>query len=244
MGSFRGRITGGGLVKLRWFGHSAFEIRSRENLKILIDPFISNNPLSPVKVEELDADIICVTHGHADHFGDTMEIANRTGAVIVGNHEHSVYLARQGFDTEGMNIGGSIELHNIKITMVEAKHSSDMDFIEEIGAGGSACGYIIQLENGRKIYHTGDTGIFSDMRDVIGAIYKPDIALIPIGDRYTMGPVEAAIASQWINPELVIPMHYNTFPVIQQNPGEFAERVESSTGIKVIILEPGQIYEE
>ena len=245
MGSFRGGITGGGLVKLRWFGHSAFEITSAENLKILIDPFISNNPVSPVKVEEIDADVICVTHGHADHFGDTMEIANRTGAVIIGNHEHSVYLARQGFDTEGMNIGGSIKLHNIGITMVEAKHSSDMDFIEEIGAGGNPCGYIIQLENGRKIYHTGDTGIFSDMRNVIAIIYKPDILLIPIGDRYTMGPMEAAIASQWINPELVIPMHYNTFPVIQQNPREFAERVESSNPeIKVIILEPGQIYEE
>jgi len=232
-------------LKLRWLGHSAFELISRENLKILIDPFVSNNPACPLTVEELDADIICVTHGHADHFGDTMEIANRTGAIIVGNHEHSVYLARQGFDSQGINIGGSIKLYDIEINMVDAKHSSDMDFIDEIGAGGSASGYIIKLENGRKIYHSGDTGIFVDMREVIGEIYQPDIALIPIGDRYTMGPKDAAIAAQWINPEIVIPMHYNTFPVIQQEPTEFAERVEAADSkIRVVILEPGQLYRE
>lgn len=232
-------------MRLRWLGHSAFEIISNDNLKILIDPFISNNPVCPVAVEELNADLICVTHGHADHFGDTMEIADRTGALVVGNHEHSVYLAKQGFDVEGMNIGGSIRFHDIKITMVDAKHSSDMDFIEEIGAGGSASGYIIQLENGRKIYHSGDTGIFGDMRHVIRYIYKPDIALLPIGDKFTMGPRDAAIAVEWIDPEVVIPTHYNTFPVIQQNPREFAEIVESSNPkVKVVVLEPGETYKE
>ncbi len=232
-------------MEIRWFGHSAFEITSDENLKILIDPFISNNPVCPVRVEEIDADIICVTHGHTDHFGDTMEIANRTGAVIVSNHEHSVYLAKQGFEAIGMNIGGTVKFHNIKITMVNSTHSSDMDFIEEIGAGGSSCGYIIQMENGRKIYHSGDTGLYGDMKTIIGDIYKPDIALLPIGDRYTMGPFEASIAAEWINPEIIIPMHYNTFPVIEQDPEEFANRVESiNKETKVVILEPGQIYKE
>lgn len=231
-------------MKIRWFGHSAFEITSDENLKILIDPFISNNPVCPVTVEEVNADIICVTHGHADHFGDTMEIANRTGAIIVSNHEHSVYLAKQGFETMGMNIGGTIKVHNIKINMVNSTHSSDMDFVEEIGAGGSSCGYIIQMENGRKIYHSGDTGLFGDMKTVIGDIYKPDIALLPIGDRYTMGPFEASIAAEWINPEILIPMHYNTFPVIEQEVEKFAQRVELKNKMKVVILEPGQIYKE
>lgn len=232
-------------MQIRWFGHSAFEIISDENLKILIDPFISNNPVCPVTVEEVDADIICVTHGHTDHFGDTMEIANRTGAIIVSNHEHSVYLAKQGFEVVGMNIGGTVKIHDIEITMVNATHSADMDFIEEIGAGGSSTGYIIQLEKCRKIYHSGDTGIFGDMKTVIRDIYAPQIALLPIGDRYTMGPFEASLAAEWINPEILIPMHYNTFPVIKQDPDEFAHRVESiNKKTKVVILEPGQIYKE
>jgi L-ascorbate metabolism protein UlaG (beta-lactamase superfamily) len=231
-------------MEIRWLGHSAFQI-NYENLKILIDPFISNNPVCPVTVEEVDADIICVTHGHADHFGDTMEIANRTGAVIVSNHEHSVYLAKQGFETMGMNIGGTVQTHNTKITMVNSTHSSDMDFIEEIGAGGSSCGYILHMENGRKIYHSGDTGLFGDMKTVIGDIYKVDIALLPIGDRYTMGPFEASIAAEWINPEVLIPMHYNTFPVIEQDSEEFKDRVElKNKDMRVVILEPGQIYKE
>lgn len=231
-------------MEIRWLGHSAFQI-NYENLKILIDPFISNNPVCPVTVEEVDADIICVTHGHADHFGDTMEIANRTGAVIVSNHEHSVYLAKQGFETMGMNIGGTVKTHNTKITMVNSTHSSDMDFIEEIGAGGSSCGYILHMENGRKIYHSGDTGLFGDMKTVIGDIYKVDIALLPIGDRYTMGPFEASIAAEWINPEVLIPMHYNTFPVIEQDSEEFKEGIElKNKDMRVVILEPGQIYKE
>jgi len=230
---------------IRWLGHSAFQIITNHNLKILIDPFISNNPVSPVMVEELNADLIMVTHGHKDHFGDTMEIANRTGAAIIANHEHSVYLSQQGFDSLGMNMGGTVEFQDIEVTMVDSSHSSDMDFMDEIGAGGSSCGYIIKLENGRKIYHSGDTGIFGDMKTVIRDIYHPDIALLPIGDRFTMGPREASIAADWIKPEILIPMHYNTFPVIQQNPLEFAERVESlDASIKVVILEPGEFYEE
>lgn len=231
-------------MEIRWLGHSAFQI-NYENLKVLIDPFISNNPVCQLKVEEVDADVICVTHGHADHFGDTMEIANRTGAVIVSNHEHSVYLAKQGFETMGMNIGGTVKIHNTKITMLNSIHSSDMDFIDEIGAGGSSCAYILQMENGRKIYHSGDTGLFGDMKMVIGDIYKPDIALLPIGDRYTMGPFEASIAAEWINPEVLIPMHYNTFPVIEQDGDEFKDLVElKNKDMKVVVLEPGQIYKE
>jgi L-ascorbate metabolism protein UlaG (beta-lactamase superfamily) len=230
---------------IKWLGHSAFQIITDQNLKILIDPFISNNPSAPEVVEELNADLILVTHGHKDHFGDTMEIADRTGAVIVANHELSVYLSQQGFESWGMNIGGNIQFRDINVTMVNSNHSSDMDFIEEIGAGGSSCGYIITLENGRIIYHSGDTGVFGDMKTVIRDIYHPEIALIPIGDRFTMGPVEATIAAQWIDPQVIIPMHYNTFPIIEQNPLEFAERVERlGTDIEVVILEPGDFYEE
>ena len=245
MGNFKGFRHGDQKMNINWLGHSAFLITTDENLRILIDPFISNNPTSPVTVEELYADVILVSHGHGDHFGDTMDIANRTGAIIVCNHELSIYLSKQGFETLGMNIGGSVNIHDIKITMVNSLHSSDMDFIEEVDAGGSSAGFILELENGRKIYHAGDTGLFSDMRYVISHIYQPEIAMLPIGDRYTMGPFEAAIAAEWINPEIIIPMHYNTYPAIEQNPLEYSDMVrKSNRNVEVIILNPGDSYKE
>lgn len=232
-------------MKIRWLGHSGFEIISEENLKIVIDPFISNNPSCQIPVEDIQADLICLTHGHADHFGDAMEIADRNNALLISNHEISIFLAQQGFETLGLNIGGSAMVQEVKITMLDAQHSSDMDFLNEVAPGGSACGYIIQLENGYRIYHAGDTGLFGDMREVIGKIYKPELAMLPIGDRFTMDPEAAAVASQWIYPQKVIPMHYNTFPLIEQDPDRFLEMVQSKNPeIEVIILKPGQSYED
>lgn len=231
-------------MKIKWLGHSAFSISTPNNVNILIDPFIKGNPACPVDVQDLQADIICVTHGHKDHFGDTVELAERNNAVIVCNHEHSVYLSQQELETIGMNMGGTVESHGIKISMVNAIHSSDMDFVKGIRPGGSSCGYILELENDRKIYHSGDTGIFGDMKTVIKSIYRPNIALMPIGDRYTMGIKEASIAASWIEPEVIIPMHYNTFPVIEQNPYRFKELVELSTDTKVKVLKPGESYKE
>ncbi|MDO8870010.1 MAG: metal-dependent hydrolase [Methanobacteriaceae archaeon] len=232
-------------MDLRWMGHSAFELITEENLKILIDPFISNNPSCSVPVEEIEADLICITHGHADHFGDALEIANRTGALVIANHEISIFFSRQGFETQGMNIGGSSHFHNIKITMVDAIHSADIDFMEEITPGGKACGFIFELENGRKIYHAGDTSLFGDLKLVVGDFYKPDVALIPIGDRYTMGLKDASTAVKWISPKIVIPMHYNTFPVIEQDPEDFMDLVKNKIpNVEVIILNPGDIYTE
>ncbi len=231
-------------MRIKWFGHSAFEIESGDT-RILIDPFISNNPVCSTAVEEFEPDVICVTHGHADHLGDAMEIADRSGALLIANHELSVFFSRQGLESNGMNIGGTVNLDDIRIRMVDAKHSSDIDFTEEVTSGGSACGFIIETGKGRSIYHAGDTGLFTDMRDVIGEIYRPDIALLPIGDRYTMGPEDAAIAASWLRPEKVLPMHYNTFPVIEQDPQMFAELVKrSSPGTEVVLLEVGGIYEE
>lgn len=231
-------------MKIRWLGHSAFSISTPNDINILIDPFIRDNPACPVDAEDLKADIICVTHGHKDHFGDTVEIAEKNKSTVICNHEHSVYLAQQELDTIGMNIGGTVNVDEITFTMVNACHSSDMDFIEGMGPGGSSCGYILELENDRKIYHSGDTSIFGDMETVIKNIYRPQIALLPIGDRYTMGIMEASIAASWIKPEVIIPMHYNTFPVIEQDPNRFKDMVELSTDTKVAVLKPGETYQE
>lgn len=236
--------SGAQRMKIRWLGHSAFSISSQNDVNILIDPFIRDNPACPLEVEDLKPDIICVTHGHKDHFGDTVELAQKNGATIICNHEHSVFLSQQDLETVGMNMGGTVKAEGISFTMVNAFHSSDMDFIEGIGPGGSSCGYIMELENHRKIYHSGDTSVFGDMKTVIRDVYRPQIALLPIGDRYTMGIREASIAASWIEPEVIIPMHYNTFPVIEQDPERFKDLVEKSTDTKVAILQPGETYQE
>ena len=230
-------------MEITRLGHSAFEIISDKGLKILIDPFISNNPSSTIPVEGIEADMILITHGHVDHFGDSMEIANRTGAKLVANHEISLFLSKQGFESVGMNIGGSIQIQGIKITMLEARHSSDIDFLDEVIPGGTASSFLITLEEGTKIFHAGDTGLFGDMERVIGEIYKPDIAMIPIGSKFTMGPFEAAIAAKWISPKIVIPMHYNTFPVIEQDPTIFANFVmQMNPKIQTLVLNPGESF--
>jgi len=230
-------------MEIRWLGHSAFEIITDENVKILIDPFISNNPACPVPVEELKPDIILVTHGHADHLGDAMEISNLTQAPIAGTHELSLFLSKQGIRNISLNLGGSFVFRDIKFTMLEAKHSADIDIVEETAPGGIACGFLITFSDGTKIYHAGDTGLFGDMKTIIGEIYKPDIVLVPIGDKFTMGPFEAALATRWMNPKVVIPMHYNTFPPIEQDPSIFANFVSQlNPNIDVVILNPDEYF--
>ena len=230
-------------MEIRWLGHSAFEIITDENVKILIDPFISNNPACPVPVEELKPDIILVTHGHADHLGDAMEISNLTQASIAGTHELSLFLSKQGIRNVSLNLGGSFVFRDIKFTMLEAKHSADIDIVEETAPGGIACGFLITFSDGTKIYHAGDTGLFGDMKTIIGEIYKPDIVLVPIGDKFTMGPFEAALATRWMNPKVVIPMHYNTFPPIEQDPLIFANFVSQlNPNIDVVILNPDEYF--
>ena len=231
-------------MEIRWLGHSAFEIVSNENVRILIDPFISNNPACHVAVEELNPDLICITHGHSDHFGDAMEIANESGASVIAIHEIALFLSKQGINNVGMNIGGSVMFKDVKITMLEARHSSDIDFVEESVPGGLPASFLITLEDGTKIYHAGDTGLFSDMKNIIGEIYKPDICLVPIGDKFTMGPFEAALASMWYNPKVVIPMHYGTFPPIEQDPTIFANFVtQFNPNIDVVVMNPGEYFE-
>ncbi|MBX7076385.1 MAG: metal-dependent hydrolase [Methanobacteriaceae archaeon] len=230
-------------MEITWLSHSAFLIESDEGVKILIDPFISNNPACTIPVEEIEADIICITHGHSDHFGDAMEIAHECNAPIICIHEIGLFLSKQGIDNITMNIGGSVVVRGIKFTMLDATHSSALDVVEEPVAGGNPASFLITFENGEKLFHAGDTGLYSDMKEVIGQIYKPDIAILPIGDRFTMGPFEAALAAMWINPKYVLPMHYNTFPAIEQDPTVFSNFVtQLNPKIETVIINPLETY--
>jgi len=216
-------------MEIVYYGHSAFLYRGSK--KIFIDPFIKGNPTSPISVEDVkECDLVLVTHDHSDHLGDGFEICQKTGATFVSQHELACKAGEMGIKTEGMNIGGTISKDDIKIHMTLALHSSET---------GHPAGFVVTLD-GHSIYHSGDTGLFSDMR-LIGEMYKPEVALLPIGDRFTMGIEEAVKAVEFINPTYVIPMHYGTWPPISIDPLTFKKRVGDKA--TVIILKPGEKFE-
>ena len=223
-------------MKLKWLGHSCFIIEGND--RIIVDPFITGNPVCPIKLEDIDIDIVAITHGHGDHLGDAVEIAKKNDATIVAIHEIAQYAAGKGAKAEGINIGGSIKVKNTEIAMTPAFHSSGLD-VTNFTIATCPAGLII--DSGKVIYHAGDTSLFSDMK-LIGELYKPYVALLPIGGRYTMDVKQAAIAAEWIKASVVIPMHYNTFDIIRQDPNEFKKLVEKN-GMEVIILKPGEEME-
>ncbi|WOF16479.1 metal-dependent hydrolase [Methanoplanus sp. FWC-SCC4] len=216
-------------MKLRWLGHSCFFIDGSK--KILTDPFMPYGDFG------CSPDIVAVTHGHSDHLGETLTLKRLT----VCPNELAKYLSEKGIETEPMNIGGSVEADGVKFTMVWASHSSEITDGDEKIYGGPAAGFVIDID-GVRIYHAGDTGLFSDMK-LIRDMYHPDIALIPIGSRYTMGPSEAMVAAEFVGAPVVIPMHYNTFPAIEQDANAFKDAVERVTDMKVLVLNPGDEIE-
>ncbi len=206
-------------MRIKYFGHACFLID-----ELLIDPFITGNPKCNFKPEEIKCKIICVTHDHQDHLGDAIEIAKNNNATIVAIHEIAQFALSKGVAAEGMNMGGSIKLGDWEIKMVPAFHSSNL---------GSPAGFVLR-KNGKTIYHAGDTCLFGDMK-LIGE-EGIDIAMLPIGDRYTMGVNDALRAVEFLKPKIVIPMHYATFPVLNQDPTEFAEKCS----VRVEIFEIGE----
>ncbi|MGB9133144.1 MAG: metal-dependent hydrolase [Methanosarcina sp.] len=226
-------------VKITWLGHSAFLLEAEK--KVLIDPFISGNPMASCSPEELNPDIIAVTHGHSDHLGDTIEIGKRTGCRIISIHEVANYIKSKGVFAEGMNKGGTINVEGITLTMTDALHSSSIEASGFSFDGGCPAGFVICI-GGHSIYHAGDTGVFGDMQ-LIGELYEPELALLPIGDRFTMGIKEAVKAIELLRPGIVVPMHYNTFDAIKQDPEEFRKAVEAKVDTKVVIMKPGESIE-
>lgn len=223
-------------MKVRFLGHSAFEIADGTT-RLLIDPFITGNPVCPVKAADLHPDFILLTHNHGDHLGDTVELATRAGATVITTFEGGQELQARGVKVHGMALGGkaSFPFGMVRVTM--AFHGSGV-------AGGHAAGFVIHM-GGKRIYHAGDTCLFSDMKLLNGVIEPAgiDLALLPVGDNYTMGPEEAAIAVDWIGPKVVIPMHWGTFPILLQDPEAFVNRVEAAGRSRPVVLRPGEVYE-
>jgi L-ascorbate metabolism protein UlaG (beta-lactamase superfamily) len=227
-------------MNITYHGHSCFEIETPKH-RIVIDPFLSGNPLAKAKPEEIKADWILLTHGHDDHVGDTVDIAKRNQATVIAPHELAVWLGFQGVNAHGMSIGGGYAFDFGHVKMVNALHGSGFVKNEEqqIIYLGPPSGFVLTLE-GKTIYHAGDTALYSDMK-LIGSGKEIDLALLPIGDNFTMGPEDALTAAEWIGAKRVIPMHYNTFPPIRQDAGAFVEKLHAK-GIGGSVLGVGETF--
>jgi len=224
-------------MRLKYFSHSAFQITTESGKVILIDPFLDGNPTSPVKSDEVEADYIILTHGHGDHIGDAFKIAKRTNPLFICVNELADYCAANGFNAHNMHIGGGYNFDFGRVKFTIAHHGS---LTPDNHYTGEASGVLLFID-GKVLYHTGDTGLFYDMK-LIGELNKIDYMLLPIGDNFTMGIDDAVKAVELTNPEVAIPMHYNTFPVIQADPNEFKSKVEA-IGKKSIVMEYGQEIE-
>jgi len=236
-------------TKIRWLGHATFQVVTNTGKMIYLDPWISKNPVCPIKLEDVkQANIVCVTHSHGDHFGDAIEIAKKTKAYLVCTPEIARYAQIEGIPYDKgnscpLNIGGSVELEGVKIVMTNAVHTTELWTGSQLLPASGACGYVIITQDGVRIYFAGDTGLFGDMR-LIGEIYSPNIAILPVGGRYNMTILEGAYASLFLNPEFVIPMHHGTFPNQMADLEEFKRLVKSlSIKPEVVTLKVGETFE-
>lgn len=228
-------------MKITYHGHSCVQV-SHGGKSVVIDPFLTGNSLAKVKPEDVEVQYVLLTHAHGDHLGDALTIAKRNNATVVATHELATYMSWQGANVHPMNLGGAYTFDFGTVKMTQAFHSSAIVLEDEqrIIYGGMPGGFLITM-GGKTLYHLGDTGLFSDLK-LIGARNRIDVAFVPIGDNFTMGPEDALQASEWVGAELTVPVHYDTFPVIKQDPGTFVSSLEGK-GLKGKVLNPGEELE-
>jgi L-ascorbate metabolism protein UlaG (beta-lactamase superfamily) len=229
---------------ITWLGHATVLIQTPKGTTILIDPFIAHNPKYP-KSYELPSkiDYVLLTHGHGDHISDAVPVARKHGSTVVAIYELADYVANQGVDrdkTIGMNLGGTVQLDDVAASMVEAKHSSGAQDNQGTHYVGVAAGYVLTVANGPVLYHSGDTHVFGDMR-LIGELYHPEVAMLPIGGYYTMGPKEAALAVSFLGAGTILPLHFGTFPPLKGTPEELSVLVDKT--VKVVQWKPGDVID-
>jgi L-ascorbate metabolism protein UlaG (beta-lactamase superfamily) len=220
-------------------GHATVLVRTAKGTNILIDPFIAQNPKYP-KDFVLPSNIhyILLTHGHGDHISDVAPVASKHGSTVVAIYELAAYVASKGVaQTIGMNLGGTVQLDDVAVTMVEAKHSSGAQDKDGTHYVGVAAGFVLTITGGPVLYHAGDTAVFGDMK-LIRELYRPQVAMLPIGGHFTMGPKEAALAASYLAPEIILPLHFGTFPPLKGTPEELASLVDAN--IQVVPWAPGE----
>lgn len=228
-------------TKITWLGHATFLIETPAGKRVLIDPWVKNNPVCPDKLKKLGSvDLILITHGHGDHIGDAVEIAKELRPPVVAIYETALWLGSKGVENvSGANKGGSQVISGIRIHMVHADHSCGIQDGDHIVYGGEAVGYVLEIPDGPRVYHAGDTALFGDIR-LIGELYRPTVAMLPIGDLYTMSPREAAIACQWLpSASQIFPMHWGTFPPLIGTPTRLRELTREIPGLLIHDLKPG-----
>lgn len=225
-------------MMITWHGQSCFEIEHADHC-LIIDPFLTGNPLAKKSADDVEADYILLTHGHNDHVGDALPIAKRTGATVIAPFELAVYMEWQGAKSHPMHIGGSHVFDFGRVKLTQAFHGSgyEPDGEEAFLYMGMPAGLLLTLGD-KTVYHAGDTALFGDMK-LIGELENVELAMLPIGDNFTMGPDDALLAAQWVGAKHVIPMHYNTFPLLEQDGHAFAGKLQEK-GIKGIVLESGE----
>ena len=229
-------------VSFTWIGHGTWLARTAAGRTILIDPWVMNNPVAPERLKKIESlDIMVVTHGHFDHIHDAVEIGKATNPKVIAQFETAAWLEKKGVPAAtalASNKGGMVEVDGIQFTMTHADHSCGISDGDQIVYGGEAVGYVIRFENGFTIYFSGDTGIFGDMA-LIGELYKPEVAFLPVGGHYIMEPRQAAKAAQLLGVKTVVPMHFGTFPILDGTPAQVRELLVP--GIEILDIKPGDV---